>query len=138
MADLGSRAPYRKTPGSIRAARERGNDMAKLSKKGYSKSSAFKNKIATVMHEAKKGNLYSSSGQKVTKKSQMIAIALSEARRHAAGGKMVKRAWGGSTRLRPALKKTWSSQRGGKTITSKRRVKMTAGSKRAASARKKA
>lgn len=36
-------------------------------------------KIEDVMHEFKEGELESSSGQKVTKRKQAIAIALSEA-----------------------------------------------------------
>jgi len=38
-------------------------------------------KVETVMHEFKMGDLYSSSGKKVKKKDQAIAIALSEKRR---------------------------------------------------------
>lgn len=38
-------------------------------------------KIATVLREFKKGKLKSSSGEKVKKRSQAIAIALSEAKR---------------------------------------------------------
>jgi hypothetical protein len=38
-------------------------------------------KVRRVMNEFKVGTLKSSSGQKVTKKKQAIAIALSEARR---------------------------------------------------------
>lgn len=38
-------------------------------------------KVKKVMGEFKTGTLKSSSGQKVTKKSQAVAIALSEARR---------------------------------------------------------
>ena len=55
--------------------------MARLSKKGYSKSPRFKNKISKVMREYKAGTLKSSSGQRVTNPRQGIAIALSEARR---------------------------------------------------------
>jgi hypothetical protein len=40
-----------------------------------------RSKIQKVMHEYKSGSLKSSSGQKVTDRSQAIAIALSEARR---------------------------------------------------------
>ena len=40
-----------------------------------------KEKIATVMGEYKKGDLHSSSGDKVTSRQQATAIALSEARR---------------------------------------------------------
>jgi len=38
-------------------------------------------KVKKVLHEFKVGTLKSSSGQKVTKKNQAVAIALSEARR---------------------------------------------------------
>lgn len=38
-------------------------------------------KVRKVMHEFKVGTLKSSSGRKVTKRDQAIAIALSEARR---------------------------------------------------------
>lgn len=38
-------------------------------------------KVKRVLHEFKVGTLKSSSGQKVTKKKQAVAIALSEARR---------------------------------------------------------
>ena len=37
-------------------------------------------KVGKVMHEFKEGTLKSSSGQKVTKRKQAVAIALSEAR----------------------------------------------------------
>jgi hypothetical protein len=37
-----------------------------------------KNKVETVMHEFKEGDLKSSSGDKVTSRKQAIAIALSE------------------------------------------------------------
>ncbi len=37
-----------------------------------------KNKVETVMHEFKEGDLRSSSGEKVTKRKQAVAIALSE------------------------------------------------------------
>lgn len=40
-----------------------------------------KNKLRKVMREFKEGTLRSSSGPKVTKKKQAVAIALSEARR---------------------------------------------------------
>jgi hypothetical protein len=39
-------------------------------------------KVKLVMGEYKRGKLKSSSGQKVTKRSQGIAIALSEAKRY--------------------------------------------------------
>ncbi len=48
--------------------------MAEKAKKG-------KRKIAKVMDEYKHGSLQSSSGQKVTKRKQAVAIALNEARR---------------------------------------------------------
>lgn len=38
-------------------------------------------KIKRVMHEWKTGDLYSSSGKKVTSQKQAVAIALSEQRR---------------------------------------------------------
>ncbi len=38
-------------------------------------------KVRKVMHEFKAGTLRSSSGQKVTKRDQAVAIAMSEARR---------------------------------------------------------
>jgi hypothetical protein len=37
-----------------------------------------KNKVETVMHEFKEGDLRSSAGQKVTNRKQAVAIALSE------------------------------------------------------------
>jgi hypothetical protein len=37
-----------------------------------------KNKVETVMHEFKDGDLRSSSGRKVTNRKQAVAIALSE------------------------------------------------------------
>lgn len=49
-----------------------------------------KAKIAKVMHEFKKKKLKSSSGSKVKSRDQAIAIALSEARRAACGGKIKK------------------------------------------------
>lgn len=45
------------------------------------KSTAKKRKIKKVMGEFKRRKLKSSSGRKVTKRKQAIAIALSEARR---------------------------------------------------------
>lgn len=44
-----------------------------------------KNKVERVMHEYKEGSLKSSSGQKVVKRDQAIAIALSEQRRQDKG-----------------------------------------------------
>lgn len=45
------------------------------------RSKPAKNKLRKVMREFKEGTLKSSSGPKVTKKKQAVAIALSEARR---------------------------------------------------------
>lgn len=42
-----------------------------------------KDKVHTVMSEFKRGTLHSGSGQVVSNRKQAIAIALSEARRHA-------------------------------------------------------
>lgn len=51
-------------------------------KGSYSKMSKHqKAKFHRVAHEFSKGTLRSSSGQKVTDKDQMLAIAFSEARR---------------------------------------------------------
>jgi hypothetical protein len=47
--------------------------MSKYSKKATEK-------IGTVMHEFKEGTLKTSAGDKVTKRKQAIAIAISEAR----------------------------------------------------------
>lgn len=44
-------------------------------------------KVRKVMHEFKAGTLRSSSGQKVTKRDQAVAIAMSEARRGRKGRK---------------------------------------------------
>lgn len=49
-------------------------------------SQGAQKKVARVMHEYKAGTLKSSSGKKVTKRKQAIAIGLSEAR--AAGKKI--------------------------------------------------
>lgn len=49
--------------------------------RGRSSSSPARRKIDTVLGEFKRGTLKSSSGQTVTKRSQALAIALSEARR---------------------------------------------------------
>lgn len=61
--------------------------MKKAAKKSAKKASASKKKgeakISKVMGEFKEGKLKSSSGDKVTKRKQAIAIALSEA--HEAG-----------------------------------------------------
>lgn len=46
-----------------------------------------KRKISKVMREYKSGTLKSSSGERVTDYKQALAIALSEARRLAKGGK---------------------------------------------------
>lgn len=48
-----------------------------------------KNKIATVMEEAKRGTLHSGSGAKVKSHKQAVAIALSEARK--SGAKIPKK-----------------------------------------------
>ena len=53
------------------------------------KSSAGRAKTKKVMHEYKTGALKSSSGRKVTKRKQAVAIALSEARK--AGAKIPKK-----------------------------------------------
>ena len=45
------------------------------------KKTESEKKVSKVMREYKKGDLKSSSGKKVTKRSHAIAIALSEARR---------------------------------------------------------
>ena len=47
-------------------------------------------KVAKVMHEWKKGKLNSSSGAKVTRQKQAIAIALSEQQRAKKGPKKPK------------------------------------------------
>jgi hypothetical protein len=62
--------------------------------------SVNQDKVAKVMHEFKKGKLYSSSGSLVTNRKQAIAIALSEARR------IDKKEVGGYTYL-PYEKKTY-------------------------------
>lgn len=46
---------------------------------GSHTSAAQKAKMAKVMEEFKNGTLFSSSGQKVTKRAQAVAIALQEA-----------------------------------------------------------
>ena len=56
--------------------------MAKYGKKASEK-------VARAMHERKKGTLRSSSGDKVTRRKQAIAIGLSEAR--AKGAKVPKK-----------------------------------------------
>ena len=45
------------------------------------KASTRKNKVSKVMKEFKAGALKSSSGQKITRRKQAVAVALSEARR---------------------------------------------------------
>jgi hypothetical protein len=52
----------------------------------YSKKAS--EKVETTIHEMKEGKLKSGNGQKVTKKSQAVAIGLSEARK--AGAKAPK------------------------------------------------
>ena len=52
-----------------------------ISRSNMGKQVARPGKVKKVMHEFKVGTLKSSSGQKVTKKNQAVAIALSEARR---------------------------------------------------------
>lgn len=49
-------------------------------KKSSSKGSKEGGKVEKVMHEFKEGTLRSSSGDKVKKRDQAVAIALSEAR----------------------------------------------------------
>lgn len=56
--------------------------MAKYGKKASEK-------VEKAMHERKRGKLRSSSGQKVKRKKQAIAIGLSQARR--AGGKVPRK-----------------------------------------------
>ncbi len=52
-----------------------------LAVKDRKKTATKPGKVAKVMHEYKEGDLKSSSGSPVVKKSQALAIALSEARR---------------------------------------------------------
>lgn len=52
-----------------------------ISRSNTGKQLARPGKVKKVMHEFKVHTLKSSSGQPVTKKSQAVAIALSEARR---------------------------------------------------------
>ena len=52
-----------------------------MSRGNMGKQIARPGKVRRVLHEFKVGTLKSSSGQKVTKKKQAVAIALSEARR---------------------------------------------------------
>jgi len=56
--------------------------------RGPHRRGAHQSKVGKVMHEYKRGQLRSSSGQKVKKRKQAIAIALSEARR---AGERVRR-----------------------------------------------
>ncbi len=97
-------------------------------------------KVSASMREFKKGNLYSSSGHKVTNRNQAIAIALSQGRRYASGGPKVKRTWGGVRGMRPALKKKWATvSKAGKGFVARRRSvhSRSTGSVRAARARAK-
>jgi hypothetical protein len=55
----------------------------------------MKDKVGVVMKEFKRGDLKSSSGQKVTNPKQAIAIALSEAGKSKKGSSMKKMAAGG-------------------------------------------
>jgi hypothetical protein len=57
-------------------------------------------KVGIVMREFKHGRLRSSSGRKVKKRKQAVAIALSEERRAKKHGSS-KRTWRGRTRVRP-------------------------------------
>lgn len=52
-----------------------------ISRANMGKQIARPGKVKKVMHEFKVGTLKSSSGAKVVKKTQAVAIALSEARR---------------------------------------------------------
>jgi hypothetical protein len=86
-----ARAPRRRRPASSTARAQRAPAKGKPAKSSAAKSSAAKSsaakskaakgKIAKVMHEFKEGDLRSSSGAKVTRRKQAIAIALSEGRR---------------------------------------------------------
>ena len=51
-----------------------------MKKTPYKKPNCFTNKVKKVMHEFKEKTLKSSSGQKVKKRKQAIAIALTSAR----------------------------------------------------------
>jgi len=70
---------------------EKKQDKKPAKKRAASKYENKKGKVEKVMHEYKEGKLHSGSkkGPKVTKKSQAIAIALSEARK--AGAKIKKK-----------------------------------------------
>lgn len=63
------------------------------------KTGAGKRKIKKVMHEYKHGDLKSSSGKKVTRRKQAVAIALSEAR--AAGARIPKKKKTAKTAAKP-------------------------------------
>lgn len=68
-------------------------EILMLLKKGGKLNTAQNLKVAKVMHEFKNGELYSSSGDKVTERAQALAIALSEANnldKYAAGGKLTE------------------------------------------------
>jgi hypothetical protein len=55
--------------------------MMAMSRGNMGKQITRPGKVKKVLHEFKVGTLKSSSGQKVKKKTQAVAIALSEARR---------------------------------------------------------
>lgn len=77
--------------------------MAKYSEKAQ-------DKIEKVMHEYKRGMLKSSSGKKVTRKKQALAIGLSEAR--AAGARLPEKSSAKkSASKEPAAKKTAAKKR---------------------------
>jgi hypothetical protein len=78
--DLGYDAPEfkkgRTVPKGFNEEPDMGSAKKKMAVGGMPKKQA---KVATVMKEYKAGKLKSSSGQKVTKPKQAVAIALSEA-----------------------------------------------------------
>jgi hypothetical protein len=63
-------------------------------------------KIRKVMREFKEGSLKSSSGQKVKKPQQAMAIALSEASRMKAGGKVESRVNEAGNYTKPTMRKS--------------------------------
>lgn len=95
-------------------------------------------KLRKTLSDYKAGRLYSSSGHKVNRRNQALAIGLEVGERYASRPHVV-RTWGGRQGTRPALKKSWkNTSRKGTVYTVRRKTphKKTTGSIRAARARK--
>lgn len=76
-----------------------------MNRSSMSQQIAKPGKVRKVMGEFRDGKLKSSSGEKVTKPKQAVAIALSEARRMKEGGKVESRVNEAGNYTKPTMRK---------------------------------